>query len=291
MTDSEYFLELFKKRRTRVRRTCLLLMSVCALLIVNFWHNQWEFDNYYFRLPVVVYEFSGKYHRPLVEWWDTYKRQHQAWWNLYSLKHRHIRTDAIPFHSGEGLSELHGVSWNDIPLLSEHLDAYLPTVRKSAEILGWKLDFPLYLFLTILVPTIFVLWIAYDLWWLCRIRSLANEEGGEKGHVGLVLQSVLFDRITKGTHRGAILRSIGTAVALWAVATIANMLGALAPLVTRRFVEGTLYTDTLSFPHLLPTVQIEMQPPSEFTVLLLTLLVVNVLAAVIIANRLVQLES
>lgn len=284
MDNSDYFLELYGARTKRLRRVALLLFSLCCLMLVNFFSHQWQFNDYYKRLPIILYDFCQEYRQPLTSWWDSCTSNQGG----PLTTEQSAKPDTIPFHSAH--NRLQRVPWDEIPLLGAYLDTHLPKIRRQQTFLGWQMGTPLFLFVSIFAPSVLLFWMLFDVRMLSKVRVFLLERIKAEKYVRLISHSIFFSRTRIKDHEFKRLRATGLAVLFFVIASFSSMLAVLAPLVTRRFLEGTLYLTPIKLPDLSYT-PIPMRPPEFFVSLLLALFTANAIVCVYIGKGLARIRS
>ncbi len=283
MNDSDYFLELYRQRAKRIRHITLLLVTIFGLMLVDFYIHQWKFEDYYSKLPIVLYDFSQKYTKPLSEWWRGYKDRSET------PTIRSADPMAISFQSIDRADTDKGINWGRIPFLHEHLAPYRPGVGDAREFFGWRLPTPLYLVVALFIPSALLLWLLIDTHFLRQASILLREGAGRKTKI-LILQSVFTDRIGPKKDIMRRLGAVTTAASLFALATASAALVIMAPMQGWYSVEGTLYLSP-QFPNVLSARDLDSGPPQFWVGLWLTLAAVNAVLSALIARELVDIKT
>jgi len=279
MDETDYYLELFRARSRRVRRTAILLASIVALMFVNAVSHIYQFDHYYLRLPGILYDFSRKYDQPLRDWWQEYRTRSPG---LRSADAR-----VIPI--GDGVPDEQLVPVDSVPLLRAYLADNLPDPRYRETLLGWEIPTPLYLLVALFVPTALLLSMLSNLRFMRRTAVLLQSRVSASRVFGLIIASVLVDRITLGSRLLSRLSSVAAAVAFSLLAFGATALVIVAPVLTRHTVRGALYLGSSQFPQVVATPS-SMGAPAGWLGLWIPLTITNAIICVFIANALANVE-
>lgn len=284
MNEADYYLDLYRQRSKRIRYVALLLVTIFSLMLVDFFVHQWKFKDYYSKLPMLLYDFSQKYNKPLTEWWRGYKEKSK------SPTLRSSDPGAIPFQNSDPSDTEKGVNWGRIPLLHEYLVPHRPSASDARKFLGWELPTPLYLVVALCIPSALLLWLLIDAYFLRR-ASVLLREGTASKTTTLILQSIFIDRIGVEGYSFRRLRAAAVAVSLFALASVSAALVIYAPTHGYRIVEGTLYLTPSQFPDVSSASVPNPRPPKFWEYFWLITVAVNAALCALIGREVAKIKA
>lgn len=247
MDDCAYFLEQHRSRSRRIRQLAALLVTFCGLMFVDYfaqWDSSEALDA---KLPILLYDFSQKYNKPLSEWWRR-KRQDST-----SAIIRSADPASIPFQNQSAADSEKGVYVMHIPFLAEHVMPSRNRVSgETRRLLGWELPFPQYIDIVLWLPNALLVWILIHLRSLRILRTALRSLLPARVHI-LVTQSILFDQtapLSSAKYKAVV---VCAAFLFFLLAAGSTAVAIIAPTTWWRLQEGTLYLDPSRIPEITST--------------------------------------
>lgn len=232
-TETDYYIDLYQCRAKRIRRNVLVLILLLGLVTVDGLSQVFKTNDYNQRLPMVLYDFTVKYEDALVEWWRGQAEINQE----LDLSDQKARI-TIPFDNA--LGNAGNINWYAIPFLESYLDMHLPEIQAGQEISDFRLDYPLYLFVIVLLPVFILLWIYLDSRSLYKLRVKIISAHDNNDVIRAIIQSVIFSRINSKVGEHIWFRSIAFSLLLFVVGTLISLIPLSAPYSTHTIVQGSL---------------------------------------------------
>lgn len=211
----------------------------------NFSGHLDDYDEYFGHLKNILYDFSQEYNEELVDWCRLNCFSDSNIENKY-IELKALESFIIKFENEDTADSL--VMWNNIPQLMPYLEKHAPDRKKYSNLFSWKLPYPIFIFVALIMPLVLLIMIAINIYGLYKIKRIVSDKMNIESDVNLVLQSVFFSRIKLSDKEFYNLKGILIGIFFFITATFTSYLFLIAPQLAFRHVWGALYVGSLKQP-------------------------------------------